>query len=106
MISQDTVLKKIVQRLSDEFHPQKIFLFGSRADGRQRDDSDYDLFVIVKESDKRPIQRVQLAHRILWELHAPVDVFIYTEDEFNQYKDEFGSIANTVATEGVELPIG
>ena len=32
-----------------------------------------------------------------------VDIFIYTEEEFNDWKDEFSSIPYIVATEGVEL---
>lgn len=43
------------------------------------------------------------ARNILWGRKISVDVFIYTEDEFNNWKDEFSSIPHTVATEGVEI---
>jgi predicted nucleotidyltransferase len=81
----------------------KIYLFGSRAMGTATDDSDYDLFLIVKNSNKSPTERMREARRLLWGRKVPVDVFVYTEAEFNDYKDEFSSIAHTVATEGVEI---
>lgn len=103
---QDEVLHEIVGRLASRFRPSKVFLFGSRATGNARPDSDYDLFLVVKESDLLPFQRMQEAHRLLWDFHRAVDVFIFTEAEFDEWKDDFGSVANTVATEGVELNVG
>ena len=46
---------------------------------------------------------MQEARKILSDRTVSVDVFIYTEDEFADWKDEFSSIAHTVATEGIEL---
>ncbi len=102
----DTKLDEILTRLIPEFQPTKIFLFGSRAKGTSRDNSDYDVFFIVRESNLHPIERMQKAGRLLWGIGALVDVFIYTEEEFNEWKDEFNSLANTVATEGKELRVG
>ena len=30
-LNQDLILKKIMKRLTDEFHPEKAYLFGSKA---------------------------------------------------------------------------
>ncbi len=51
------VLPEIVRRLVAEFDPEAIILFGSRAWGIPRPDSDYDLFMIVTESDEHPVKR-------------------------------------------------
>jgi predicted nucleotidyltransferase len=45
----EDVLPEIVRRLVEKFDPEEIILFGSRAWGQPRPDSDYDLFVIVAE---------------------------------------------------------
>ena len=102
----DSKLDEILTRLIPEFQPTKIFLFGSRANGTSRDDSDYDIFLVIKNSDLHPIERMQMAGDILWGVGAQVDVFIYTEEEFNDWKEEFNSIPHTVATEGMELRVG
>jgi predicted nucleotidyltransferase len=105
-VSNDQVLRTIVDRLVGEFRPQKIYLFGSRAIGTARLDSDYDLFLVMKHSDLRPIARMQKAREILWDLEASVDVFIYTQEEFDEWKDELNSIPHTATTEGIELTFG
>jgi hypothetical protein len=43
------------------------------------------------------------ARRLLWGRRIAVDIFVYTEDEFINFKDEFGSIAHTAFTEGIEV---
>ena len=39
----EDVLPEIIRRLVDEFDPEEIILFGSRAWGEPKPDSDYDL---------------------------------------------------------------
>jgi predicted nucleotidyltransferase len=42
-------LSILIDRLKDSLDPQAIWLFGSRALGNARDDSDFDLLVLAKE---------------------------------------------------------
>src|ERR1700738_1164630 len=45
----DPVLSEVVRRLVDALHPERIYLFGSRARGDAHDDSDYDVLLLVHE---------------------------------------------------------
>jgi predicted nucleotidyltransferase len=103
---QDQKLKSILEILVPEFVPTKIFLFGSRSKGLAKVDSDYDLLLLVKQSELSRHERMTKALTALWGCGVKVDVFIYTEDEFNEWKDEFSSIPHTAATEGLELKVG
>ncbi|MBB4064673.1 nucleotidyltransferase domain-containing protein [Gellertiella hungarica] len=47
--SEAEALGELVRRLSDALDPQMIWLFGSRARGTARPDSDFDLLVVAKE---------------------------------------------------------
>ncbi len=47
-------LKDISSRLIQEYDPDRIILFGSRAEGKHGEGSDIDL-VIVKETEERPL---------------------------------------------------
>lgn len=105
-LQKDQNLNEIVSKLKNHFQPLKIYLFGSRAKGTATTESDYDLFLIVKSSDKTKLKRVQEAYQILLDRTVGVDIFIYTEAEFNDWKDEFSSIPYTVAHEGVEIDLG
>ena len=44
-------IEQIVQRIIDQYRPEKIILFGSHAYGTPNDDSDIDL-LIIKETDR------------------------------------------------------
>ena len=47
--SEPTALKGVVERLVDALQPLRIYLFGSRAEGRARPDSDFDLVVVFDD---------------------------------------------------------
>ena len=51
-------IKKVADRIVQEYKPEKIILFGSHAWGEPNPDSDVDLF-IVKKSKKRQIDRMR-----------------------------------------------
>jgi predicted nucleotidyltransferase len=40
-------IQALVERIVEEFHPQRIILFGSYAEGRPTPDSDVDLLVVL-----------------------------------------------------------
>jgi predicted nucleotidyltransferase len=46
MIAMDRI-EHLSDRIAKEFHPQRIILFGSYADGAPRSDSDVDLLVVM-----------------------------------------------------------
>ncbi len=52
----DSLLSEIVRKIVEAFHPEKIILFGSRAWGSARQDSDVDMLVVM-ETDLRPARR-------------------------------------------------
>ena len=41
-------IRELSRQIAEEFHPERIILFGSRANGRARADSDVDLLVVMK----------------------------------------------------------
>jgi predicted nucleotidyltransferase len=102
----DPKLDELLSRLIPEFQPTKVFLFGSRANGNSQSHSDYDLMLIVKSSHLSRRERMIKALKLIWGSGVATDIFVYTEDEFNNWKDEFSSIPHTVANEGLELKVG
>jgi HEPN domain-containing protein/predicted nucleotidyltransferase len=78
-----TTVEAIVERLVTGYAPDRIILFGSRAAGEARPDSDVDL-VVVKETDRRPIDRRIEVERLLADRVVPVDVIVYTPGELRR----------------------
>src|SRR5947207_8326496 len=79
------VVPEIVRRLVAEFDPEEIILFGSRAWGQPRPDSDYDLFVIVSGREEDPLQRAIRAHDCLGGLGISKDVIVSTQERFDRF---------------------
>jgi len=81
---QDDILQDIVRRIVAAAHPDKIILFGSRARGSARPESDFDL-VVVKQSDEPPHRRDASLYLALAGLNAPVDVMMFTPAEVRDW---------------------
>ncbi len=96
----DPVLEEMVRRLREAFHPERIYLFGSRARGEADPDSDYDLLVVLRESPLPGYKRAQLAFRTLCGVGAPKDVIVLTRDEFQRKLTVVCSLPATVVREG------
>jgi hypothetical protein len=64
--------------------PERIYLFGSKARGDARPDSDYDLLLVVPD-DALPERRdSKLAYRALWEIGAASDVIVWERSRFER----------------------
>ena len=74
----DATLDEMVRRLVDAFAPLRIYLFGSRARGDQRTDSDYDLLVVLDMCADRRKAAVAMRH-ILRDVAAGKDILVATE---------------------------
>jgi predicted nucleotidyltransferase len=94
------VLAEIVRRLVTELHPERIYLFGSRARGDAQPDSDYDLLVVVPASDLDRYHRDLLAFNALCGVGVSKDVLVYTREEFEFRSKAASSLPATVLREG------
>jgi predicted nucleotidyltransferase len=87
-------IKEVVSRIATKFNPEKIILFGSHANGTPNNDSDLDL-LIVQETDLPMHQRGFDIRMSLRSTMIPMDILIYTKDEFNSEKDNNFSFLNS-----------
>jgi len=75
-----TTLDAIIERLIAGYDPDRIILFGSHASGNADEESDIDL-LLVKETDRRPVERRIEVERLLADRQVPLDVLVYTPRE-------------------------
>lgn len=91
----DVAVERIVSKLS----PRAIILFGSASNGTADDDSDIDL-LIVMETDLNKSDRFVLARGAIGRIGTPVDVLVYTPDEFESESSKANSFAKEVVDTG------
>jgi len=94
------LLDEVTRRLSAEFHPEQVWLFGSHAWGQPDEGSDLDLLVVVSESNEPPVRRAQRAHRCLSGLSVATDILVKTRAEVERSRHVRASLENLVFNKG------
>jgi predicted nucleotidyltransferase len=100
-------IKKIINQVFEEkgIKVERIILFGSRARGDFRENSDWDLLIIVSnELDLKDKRRISKEIRIkLAEIFIPCDVLIKSASEIEYYSNFIGTTTREALKEGVEI---
>ena len=94
-----STLPEIIRRIVATIDPDRIVLFGSRARGDARGQSDYDLLVI-KSTDARTLALEQAAYRAMFGVLASVDILVETPDRLERLKNAPGLVFRDALREG------
>ena len=99
----DQMLAEIVATIVRAVDPQRIILFGSRATGTARPDSDLDLLIV----GERPFgnghsRRQELANlwRLLARFRIPKDLLLFTVEEVEHWQASANHIIGRALREG------
>jgi predicted nucleotidyltransferase len=96
-------IRTLLSRIEAQYHPEQVWLFGSRARGDAGPGSDWDLFVVVPDETGDE----QLDLLFLWRLQrgsgVPADVIACRASEFREAYDTVNTLAYAVANEGVRI---
>jgi predicted nucleotidyltransferase len=92
----------IVRRIVDTAHPEKVILFGSRARGDARPNSDFDVLVI-KQSDEPRYRRSAPLYAALADLPVEVEVLVYTPEEVEEWSAVPQAFVTTAMREGTTI---
>lgn len=96
-----TVPDALLRPVIAYFNPRRVILFGSAARGEAGPDSDLDLLVVL-DDDAPPEQlNWRASYEARRSYHRAVDIVQCRESAFKHKCRIIGSLAHTVATEGV-----
>jgi predicted nucleotidyltransferase len=90
----DAELHQVVDAIVANFAPSRIVLFGSRARGDARPDSDIDVLVVMPDGTnrRRTAQAIDEVLRTVRGRTRGVDILVATDNEFDQGVDDPGTI--------------
>ncbi|MEM5830456.1 MAG: nucleotidyltransferase domain-containing protein, partial [Candidatus Aenigmatarchaeota archaeon] len=101
-------IKEIILQTAKEMNIEidKIILFGSRARGDYKEDSDYDLLIVTKE--KLETKRIlslssEIEDKIIETFDKPADIIVISKEEFEKYKNWKSLVIGVAAEEGINL---
>ena len=95
-------IQEAVRRIVEVAHPMKVVLFGSRARGEAKPESDIDLLV-VEENAKNASEEAERLYRALRDLLMPVDIVVVDREKFDYWKDTPGNVYYEAAQDGRSL---
>jgi predicted nucleotidyltransferase len=99
----DGTLAEVVRRLTAAYHPERVYLFGSRSRGESGPDSDYDIVLVVRDDAPADLLRARRAYEVLWGLGVAVDVLVWRRSAFDTRATVPTSLPAVVLREGVLL---
>ena len=79
-------------------NPVKVILFGSAARGEASEDSDIDLLIVSETDDT--IEESIRARLAIGIIGAPVDILVYTPEEFSERSKDKHSVVYNAINEG------
>ena len=86
----------VINKLISFYKAQKVYLFGSQARNNANEDSDID-FLIIKDSNKpKRLRALDFRKKLRGHNEYPVDILVYTPQEFKQEANIKGTIAHHV----------
>lgn len=96
-----TEINSLTNRITSQFSPSKIFLFGSYAFGTPTSDSDLDLCIVTDLEGRRKLDIIRdIRREISAMLHGSLDILIYGNDEFAQRSSLQNTLEHKIAKEG------
>ncbi len=98
-MSTDEQISQMVNRLVQVASPEQIILFGSRATGSARLDSDVDFLVVMPLTKSRRRTEGDL-HAALVNSELAKDIIVVTPEELDRYRNVPGTIIQPALATG------
>lgn len=93
-------LLEMVQRIAHSARPDAIWLFGSRARGDYKPESDFDLLIILPHLNGPRREHAVALRQLLADIPTPKDLLVVSAEEFAAKRDIWGTIPYEAAQHG------
>jgi len=93
-------MKRLVSKLKT-CKPEKIILFGSAVSGNASFDSDIDICLIRKTKLRWHLRSMETRKLLFDDYPAPLDLFIYTPEEFDEFENDKMSFLSEILKKGI-----
>jgi uncharacterized protein len=103
MITNDQI-NAIAHTIASKFKINRIFLFGSYANGEPGIESDLDLCVITRLGNKRKIEFIRAIRKEINDLfNIPIDILVYDNEEFQLRAVHQNTLEYKILNQGILL---
>jgi predicted nucleotidyltransferase len=98
-------LNGIVQCITAKHKPRNVLLFGSRAKGTNKPDSDIDLCLIYDQLPKRKLEVLQDLYQSLFSIEGTlaVDLLVFQADAYKKRAQQTNTIEHVIQSHGTVI---
>jgi predicted nucleotidyltransferase len=101
---EKNILEEIKNRLVATYSPEEIYIFGSRANYVEDQETDLEILVVVQDAPPSSRHKfIALGHRSLRGLRVGTIIVVYTKNEFDSTADEIGTLGYEVKHTGKQV---
>ncbi len=104
-LQQQAVTRELPNGLLDNIirliNPRRVILFGSRARGDAREDSDWDVMIVVDDATRQEQVNWQVMGEVRRGVRAALELIPFRESTFRERQNVQGSLPWRAATEGL-----
>jgi len=95
------IINQIVELVTSKVSPERIVLFGSYARGDNKENSDIDILIVVKNlANERKITRLLYRALLDEDISIPIDFLAIDYEKYNMAKNKIGYIYKSIEQEG------
>ena len=102
-VAADPRLRRLLESLVRGLDPVAVYLFGSRARGTERADSDYDILLILPDDAPRECMDPMALYDFAIQTKVPADIVPCRETNFDQSRDLVGTLSYEAAHFGKRI---
>ena len=99
MVTSESVISVMVDRIVGRFQPTRVLLFGSRARGDASDGSDVDLLVVMSHVPDNRRAAIEI-RRLLGDLRVSKDIVVATPDDIASRGHVVGTVLHAALRDG------
>jgi predicted nucleotidyltransferase len=103
---KQNIIQLIRQKVNEIDNTAEVILYGSRARGDNKRDSDWDVMILLKQSNVDKKEEQIFRHHLLdleLEIGVPISVFVYSKSDW-EGKYSITPLFRSIKKEGILIP--
>ena len=93
-------IEQLVKEIAEGYQPEKIYLFGSYANGIPTYDSDIDLLIVKNTSERKHLRHIKVRESIKTYPFVGMDIIVYTPQELRAVQNDVVNVAKEAINTG------
>ncbi|MFA4858448.1 MAG: nucleotidyltransferase domain-containing protein [Candidatus Margulisiibacteriota bacterium] len=97
-----TEIQQVVDKIKEAVAPDAVYLFGSYASGKPKENSDLDICVVKNNYEDKNAELIKIKKHT-FSFSIPMDILLLKGDDFRKRQDIWGSVQYEIFHKGIKV---